>query len=201
MIESAFPFFQPDEAHLLSMLEQKLCEIGPDFAGELRRFQDAKSSLQKNLKKGSQVSADEYLSASEHLFASKLLYIAWLGASWNLDCFRSPVCKLRLQADYEELHGEPFFHTIPQIQSAENLVAGYTQLLPRDCQKYIGKISGYYAYLETVGFKLAHFWGFQWGNAFFPKVVPGYAADSVFTSKYKRRLEDDLALILFSDEI
>ena len=31
-----------------------------------------------------------------------------------------------------------------------------------------------HAYLETAGFKLAHLWGFLWGNAFFPEVVPGY---------------------------
>ena len=28
-----------------------------------------------------------------------------------------------------------------------------------------------HAYLETAGFKLAHLWGFLWGNAFFPEVV------------------------------
>ena len=49
------------------------------------------------------------------------------------------------------------------------------------------------------GFKLAHFWGFQWGNAFFPKVIPGYTADKVFTSKYQHMLEDDLALKLKSN--
>ena len=42
----------------------------------------------------------------------------------------------------------------------------------------------YYAYLETVGFKLGHLWGFQRGNAFFPMVLPGYSPDWAFTSKY-----------------
>lgn len=29
-------------------------------------------------------------------------------------------------------------------------------------------MEGYYAYWETVGFKLAHLWGFQWADHFLP---------------------------------
>ena len=29
-------------------------------------------------------------------------------------------------------------------------------------------MEGYYAYWETVGFKLAHPWGFQWADHFLP---------------------------------
>lgn len=47
-----------------------------------------------------------------------------------------------------------------------------------------------------MGFKLVHYWGFLWGNEFFPKVVPGYAADTVFTAKYTHMLEHDLGIIL-----
>ena len=45
-----------------------------------------------------------------------------------------------------------------------------------------------HAYLETAGFKLAHLWGFLWGNAFFPEVVPGYTPDTLSqpgTSKWR----------------
>lgn len=69
-------------------------------------------------------------------------------------------------------------------------------LLPHDCCEYVDKISDYYSYLETIGFKLVHYWGFLWGNEFFPKVVPGYAADTVFTAKYTHMLEHDLGIIL-----
>lgn len=58
------------------------------------------------------------------------------------------------------------------------------------------QIADYYSYLETIGFKLVHYWGFLWGNEFFPKVVPGYAADTVFTAKYMHMLEHDLGIIL-----
>ena len=51
----------------------------------------------------------------------------------------------------------------------------------------------FFSYLETVGFKLAHYWGFQFANRFLPGVIPGYAPDPFFTAKYRRMLEQDLA--------
>ena len=58
------------------------------------------------------------------------------------------------------------------------------------------QVQDFYAYLETVGFKLAHLWGFQWGNVFFPEVIPGYVPDIHFTFKYRHMVEQDLDMIL-----
>lgn len=196
MIESTSLIPLPDGISLLSILQQNLEEKDPGFKEELRQFQTAKAALQTALKDDSEKSAEEYLSSLESLFASKLLHIAWLGVSWNLDCFRNPVSKLRLLSDYEELHGESFFNTIPQIMAIMKKVSQNALLLPHDCCEYVDKISDYYSYLETIGFKLVHYWGFLWGNEFFPKVVPGYAADTVFTAKYTHMLEHDLGIIL-----
>lgn len=44
------------------------------------------------------------------------------------------------------------------------------------------------AYWETVGFKLAHLWGFLWGNAFFSEVVPGYTLDTALTARYAQMM-------------
>lgn len=49
-----------------------------------------------------------------------------------------------------------------------------------------------HAYLETVGFKLAHLWGFLWGNAFFPEVVPGYTPDTALTARYVQMASMDI---------
>jgi hypothetical protein len=49
-----------------------------------------------------------------------------------------------------------------------------------------------YAYLETVGFKLAHLWGFLWGNAFFQEVVPGYTPDTALTARYAQMVSMDI---------
>ena len=47
-----------------------------------------------------------------------------------------------------------------------------------------------HAYLETAGFKLAHLWGFLWGNAFFPEVVPGYTPDTALTARYVQMVSE-----------
>lgn len=52
----------------------------------------------------------------------------------------------------------------------------------------------YYAYLETVGFKLAHLWGFQWADHFLPYVIPGYTPDTVFIAKYTAMVRKDTGL-------
>ena len=52
----------------------------------------------------------------------------------------------------------------------------------------------YYAYLETVGFKLGHLWGFQWADRFFPYVIPGYTPDTAFTAKYATMVRKDTGL-------
>ena len=48
------------------------------------------------------------------------------------------------------------------------------------------------AYWETVGFKLAHLWGFLWGNAFFPEVIPGYTPDTALTARYAQMVRMDI---------
>ena len=55
-------------------------------------------------------------------------------------------------------------------------------------------MEGYYAYWETVGFKLAHLWGFQWADRFLPYVIPGYTPDTAFTAKYTAMVRKDTGL-------
>lgn len=196
MTEPTSPIPQPEGAYLKSMLLQKLADMDPCFPEEQRQFQLACANLKESVKEASDLSVEAYLSSLDTLFSTKLLYIAWQGVSWNLDCFRNPVAKLRLGTDYEDLHGEFFFHAIPQIRAAEAAVSANTQRLPPCAAALVEKIGSYYAYLETVGFKITHDWGYLWANDFLPKVIPGYVADPVFTARYAHMLERDLGIDL-----
>lgn len=82
------------------------------------------------------------------------------------------------------------------MQTTEDAICSSVQRFTPEQQALAIQIEDYYSYLETIGFKLVHYWGFLWGNEFFPKVVPGYAADTVFTAKYTHMLEHDLGIIL-----
>lgn len=89
-----------------------------------------------------------------------------------------------------------FFSALPQVQATEDAICSSARQFTPEQQAMAIQIADYYSYLETMGFKLVHYWGFLWGNEFFPKVVPGYAADTVFNAKYTHMLEHDLGIIL-----
>ena len=45
-------------------------------------------------------------------------------------------------------------------------------------------ITSYISYLETVGYKLAHYFGFVFADHFLEYVIPGYYRDTVTTIQY-----------------
>ena len=78
-------------------------------------------------------------------------------------------------------------------KSISNMTDGYdyydTEILLNGIP--VGGLSQH-GYLETAGFKLAHLWGFLWGNAFFPEVVPGYTPDTALTARYVQMVSMDI---------
>ena len=169
---------------LLQELKTTLAQIDPAYAEEQLAYDQA----------AAQLSDHTFAEALETQFAAKLLYVTWQGFCWNLDCYRNPVNKLRLHTDYEELHGESYFPSLPKVRAAEEAIRTATLHFSPAQQELAQQMEDYYAYLETVGFKMGHLWGFQWGNAFFPMVVPGYSPDWAFTSKYIQMVSKDIGL-------
>lgn len=178
--------FELNETQLALQLRSTLEQADSCYTKEYLPFAQANAKL----------SDDAFVDTLERQFAAKLLYVAWQGVRWNLDCYRDPINKLRLQTDYEELHGEYLFSALPQVQTTEDAICSSVQRFTPEQQALAIQIEDYYSYLETIGFKLVHYWCFLWGNEFFPKVVSGYAADTVFTAKYTHMLEHDFGIIL-----
>ena len=169
---------------LVQELKTTLAQVDPAYAEEQLAYDQA----------AAQLSDHTFAEALETQFAAKLLYVTWQGFCWNLDCYRNPVNKLRLHTDYEELHGEYHFPSLPKVRAAEEAIRTAALHFSPEQQELAQQMEDYYAYLETVGFKLGHLWGFQWGNAFFPMVVPGYSPDWAFTSKYIQMVSKDIGL-------
>lgn len=172
------------DKQLLQELKTTLAQVDPAYAEEQLAYDQAAAQLPDYT----------FAEALETQFAAKLLYVTWQGFCWNLDCYRNPVNKLRLHTDYEELHGESYFPSLPQVRAAEEAIRTATLHFSPAQQELAQQMEDYYAYLETVGFKLGHLWGFQWGNAFFPMVLPGYSPDWAFTSKYIQMVSKDIGL-------
>ena len=172
------------DKQLLQELKTTLAQVDPAYAEEQLAYDQAAAHLPDYT----------FAEALETQFAAKLLYVTWQGFCWNLDCYRNPVNKLRLHTDYEELHGEYHFPALPQVRATEETIHAAIQRFTPAQQELARQMEDYYAYLETVGFKLGHLWGFQRGNAFFPMVLPGYSPDWAFTSKYIQMVSKDIGL-------
>ena len=167
---------------------QAMAEESEEFAADHQRYIDAMDALQKEL--GDPVK-DE-IDAIEQQCASDLLFSGLLGLKANLDNFIDPVARSFLDVDFEVYLREETAHRLPEYERAQKIRDRfYSQLTSAQRETYEDVIT-YTSHLETVGPKLAHYFGYLLGNELLPRVVPGYHIDSVLTIKYKSMLEDYL---------
>ena len=185
-----FETTSPNGSQLLQQLKSTLAQYAPDYAQESQQYEQAKDSLPDST----------YPDALETQFAAKLLYITYQGLCWNLDCFQQPVNKLRINTDYEDLHQEQQLSHLPEVIRLEKVLrAAYENFSPAQ-QEAAAQIGDYYAYLETVGFKIVHYWGFALGNRVLPMLVLGFFPDICFAAQYAHMVsrDTDLPMRVFS---
>ena len=181
-----FETTSPNGSQLLQQLKSTLAQYAPDYAQESQQYEQAKDSLP----------GSTYSDTLEAQFAAKLLYIAYQGFRWNLECFQQPVNKLRINTDYEDLHQEQQLSHLPEVIRLEKVLhAAYEDFSPAQ-QEAAAQIGDYYAYMETFGFKIVHYCGFALGNTFYSQVIPGYVPDSSFTTQYAHMIERDLGMVI-----
>lgn len=179
-----------DPVSLMAEVKNTLQKLDPGYPEEEVPFLQAARELAEI------PGGDEYLAAQEQMFISGLIYVGWLGFQWNLDCFQNPVNKL-LNGDFEELHRESRMHTLPPAPQAQRSVDTFCQALGADYQYLTDGVLRYYAYLKTVAYKLAHYYGFLTANRFLPYVIPGYTPDGVLTDRYTLALRDYLKMNVY----
>lgn len=158
-----------------------------DFDREADRYAHALALLQQELGSDSvQAEAD----ALRMQIASMLLYCGGLGFKANLDHFLDPVARDFLSVDTEVFLRENIAHTLPdyiQAQAVRNRF--YATLSPEQRTLYTDVLV-YNSHLETVGPKLAHYYGYLLGNALLPRITPGYQPDHTHTLRYCKMLEE-----------
>ena len=168
--------------------------VNPRYGEEEKRYLAACDILKAEIGNTVSPGAADYISAKERAFSSDALYAAWQGFLLNLRIFQNPVNALMLGEDFEDLHQERRMHTLPLAAEAQKTIDSFYQNIPIEKRKLTEAIEDYFAYLETVGYKLAHYIGFVFGNRFLPNVVHGYTADEVITSRYSGMLREVLQM-------
>lgn len=99
--------------------------------------------------------------------------------------------------DYEDFLRERRMHTLPEVQNALKTIDTFhdaLRTLPDKKMDLTDGITDFMCYLETTGFKLAHYFGFILADDFLPHVIPGYCKDPVTIIQYTWGLRDYLQL-------
>ena len=184
-----------DSKSVFQNIMDTLRMVDPSFEDEHRQYIHSVDSLMNSLCGEDSFMVTEYIAAKENAFCSEMIYIAWLGFQQNIACFRNPINTEFLKLDYETIHRENSFQSLPNILSALSDINDFDcslRSLPDDIQNLAMGITDFFSYLETVGYKLAHYFGFVFADRFLGYVIPGYAPDTATTMQYAMMLQEYL---------
>lgn len=177
---------------IVAPLVAAMAENFEEFATDQTRFQETIASLEAAPEKGATPSASDLVDAIYRQIGSSLLFSCFLGLRANFDHFMDPVSRTFLDVDPEIYLREDMAKRFPDYIHAQQVQDQfYAALSPT--QQY-EDIAEYISHLETVGPKLAHYYGYVLGNQLFPHVIPGYVSDSQLTLRYRHTLEKYLGV-------
>lgn len=134
------------------------------------------------------------MDAIHQQIASTLLFSCFLGVKANLDHFKDPIGHNFLDADPEIYLREDVAKRLPEYESAQRVQEQFYAALPPALQDRYADIAAYISHLETVGPKLAHYYGYILGNLLFSRIIPGYVADVKLTQQYRSMLSGYLGI-------
>ncbi len=181
---------------IVATLVDVMAENFEDFATDRDRFNETITLLAKELKDGSSPSVSDMVDAIDQQIGSRLLFSCFLGLKANFDHFIDPIGRTFLDVDTEVYLRENIAKHFPDYKKARRVQEQfYAALSPKQQDKY-EDISIYISHLETVGPKLAHYYGYVLGNQLFPRVIPGYVADYQLTLRYRHLLKNHLGICL-----
>ena len=182
-----------DPQAMLAAMKETLRQIDPQYSKEEAAFFDGIEALRAGLPSDHPVSLDAYLEEEERDMAECLLHLFWKGVKQNYDCFVNPVNKMFLQMDYEDFHQESLMRQFFPAKF-QDMGTKFAHSLPAEMSDATDPIISYYTYLQTNAYKLAHYYGFRFGDTFLSKVVPGYYPDGATSSTYALILHNDIGL-------
>lgn len=170
---------------VLMQAESILAQLDPNFEGIHKPYLAAVEALSAIAPEQTRI----YLYEANTAFTRELLFLFFNGLQLNAACFYNPANAKILEMDFEVIHHEYQMKSLPGIVQARTLASAAAQHLP---EYRLLPVRDYFAYRETVVWKLAHFLGYLLGNRLFYCLIPGYAQDKATTLYYKRMLSDYL---------
>ena len=185
---------------VMSKVMEILREVDPDYEKEEQAFISACATFEASLGDSVSFTAQDYLDALEKSFASDIVFVVGRGFKLNLDIYHNPVNALAFKLDYEDLHQERMMHLLPGAKHASKTTYALLEELRashRDKLDLLDGIHDYYNYLKTVGYKVAHYYGYLLADQLLPHLIPGYYADNAYVSTYSLILHNDIGVRIF----
>ena len=182
---------------VMTKVKDILREVDPEYEKEEQAFIAACSSLETGIDESVTITAQNYLEALEEEFASDIIFVIGRGFKLNLDIHNNPANALAFKLDYEDLHEERKMHLLPMARKASKITYAFLGELRASHQDKLDLLTGidsYYNYLRTIGYKVAHYYGFLLADQLLPHLIPGYYADSVYVSTYGLILHNDIGV-------
>ena len=175
---------------IVTKLADVLARNSEEFHDDLAHFNETISLLEAELEQDTSPSVADLVDAIRQQIGSTLLFSCCLGLKANLDHFIDPVSRTFLGVDPEIYLRENIAQQLPDYLRAQHVQKQlYKSLSTSQKEKYDEAITTYICHLETVGPKLAHYYGYRLGNQLFPRIIPGYVSDTQFLIQYRYMLE------------
>lgn len=178
-----------DTDAILDATYETIATLDPNCGEEMASYHESLQVLTQAIP-----CAEDYILALRQELASDLRYAIWLGFRWNLDCFHSPVNKLMLDLDFEELFQENSMHTLPDAQAALWKTQAFVHSLPENQRELLDPITDHFAYCKTWGYKLVFCEGFRLADSLLPHLVPAYVPDTMLSMRLEQKLWDSLGI-------
>ena len=181
---------------IVASLVEVMAENFEDFAEDLVRFNETISWFEKQLAQDTSPSVAEVVDSIDQRVGSMMVFSYFLGLKANWDHFINPIGRTFLDVDAEVYLREDIARRLPDYQNAQRVQEQFYATLSPAQQVRYEDITTYICHLETVGPKLAHYYGYLLGNQLFPHIIPGYGEDTLFTLQYRNMLENYLGICI-----
>ncbi len=165
-----------------------------DFATDQARYKETLSWLEQKLPEDTSPSVEKLVNSIDQQIGSTIIFSYFLGLKANWDHFIDPIGRTFLDVDSETYLRENMVKRLPDYQKAQYVQEQFYTVLSSAQHERYTDITAYICHLETVGPKLAHYYGYILGNQLFPRIIPGYSEDTQLTLRHKHMLEHYLGV-------
>lgn len=182
---------------IVATLVDAMAANSDEFVADQTCFSETISLLKTQLGPNPSPSVNDVVDSIYQQIGSSLLFSCFLGLKANLDRFIDPIGHIFLDVDPETYLRENVARHLPDYQCALYVQEQFYKILsPAQKEMFDEGIITYICHLETVGPKLAHYYGYILGDQLFPHVIPGYIADTPLSFQYRHMLECSLGVSL-----